>query len=63
MIKKSAPDAPKVYVLQKNKRASVLCSFSSAFYFIGDKMAADSFKYEITPLLKAKNRLKFDQYV
>ena len=31
------------------------------FYFIGDKIAADNFKYEITPSLKANARLKFYQ--
>ena len=44
-LKKSVPDAPKLYYLLKNKSACVLCSLSSAFYFIGDKIAADSFKY------------------
>ena len=36
---------------------------SSTFLFDGDKIAAGSFKDEITPLLKANDRLKFAQYV
>ena len=32
-----------------NKSACVFLSFPSEFYFIGDKIAADCFKYEITP--------------
>ena len=41
--------------------ACVFCSLSYEFYFIGDKIAADNFKYEITPSLKANARLKFYQ--
>ena len=36
-------------------------SLSSEFYFIGNKIAADCFKDEITPSLKANDRLKFAQ--
>ena len=32
-------------------------------YFVGDKVAADHFKDEIIPLLKANDRLKYAQYV
>ena len=38
-------------------------SFSSAFFFIGDKIAADNLKDEITTSIKANNRLKCDQDV
>ena len=37
--------------------------FLSSFYFIGDKIAADCFKDEITPSLKSNDRLKFSQDV
>ena len=36
---------------------------SSVYYVIVDKIAADSFKDEITPWLKANDRLKFSQDV
>ena len=42
MVKKLEADAPKLYVLQENKSTCVFCSLSSAFYFIGDKIAADN---------------------
>ena len=60
-MKKSAHDAFKLYVLQKNNSTCVLCSFSSSFFFIGDEIDADDFKDEITPLIKANDRLKFAQ--
>ena len=41
----------------------MLCSFSYAFFFIGDKITADRFKDEITPSLRANYRLKFAQDV
>ena len=41
----------------------VFCSFLAVFYFLGDKIAADHFKNEITSLLKANYRLKFAQNV
>ena len=41
----------------------MLCSLSSAFYSIGDKIAADHFKDQITPSLKANDGLKFSQCV
>ena len=41
----------------------MLCSFSYIFHFIGDKIAVDNFKDEITPSLKADYRLKFYQDV
>ena len=63
MIKHAVPDAPMLYDLQKNNIDCVLCSFSSVFYFIGDKIAAYCLKNEITPSLKANDRLKFAQYV
>ena len=63
MVKKLEADAPKLYVLQENKSTCVFCSLSSAFYFIGDKIAADNFIREITPSLKAEDRLKFSQDV
>ena len=41
----------------------IVCVFSlsSVFYFIGDKIAADIFEYEITPSLKANDGIKFSQ--
>ena len=39
--KKSVHDAPKLYVIQENSFACVLCSLPFSFYFIGDKTAAD----------------------
>ena len=43
----------------------IVCVFSlsSVFYFIGDKIAADIFEYEITPSLKANDRIQFDKGV
>ena len=61
MIKKSVPDATNLYFLQKNKSACVLCSVSSEFYFLGDKIIADWFKDEITPSLKSNYWLKLSQ--
>ena len=58
MIKKSLPDAPKLYVLRENKSACLLFSLSSEFYFIGDKI-----KDEKSSSLKTNDRLKLDQYV
>ena len=52
-----------LYVLQKNNGDCVFCSFSSGFYFIGDKIDADHFKYEIVPSVKGNGRLKFSQDV
>ena len=63
MIKKSVSDAGKLYVLRGNKSACVFCSLSSALFFIGDNIFADHFKEEITPSLKANNRLTFSQDV
>ena len=47
-----------MYVLQENNIACVLCASQSEFYFIGDKINADSFKDEILPLPKKNDRLK-----
>ena len=52
-----------MYVLQENNSACVLCSFSTALFFIGDKTAADSFKDGNTTSLKANGRIKFSQDV
>ena len=41
----------------------MLCSLSSEFYFVGDKIATDSFKDEIAPYIKKNKRLKIPQYV
>ena len=41
----------------------MLFSLSYAFYFVGNKTAADRFKDEITPLIKSNRRLKFAQDV
>ena len=50
--------SPKLYVLQESNSACVFCSLSSAFLFVGNKVAADYFKDEIIPSLKENNRLK-----
>ena len=62
-IKISIPESPMLYVLQSNKSNCVLCSLSSTFYFIGDKIYADHFKDEITPSLRANESPKISQYV
>ena len=41
----------------------VICSFLCELLFIGDKIADDSFKDEITTSLKVNDGLKFDQNV
>ena len=41
----------------------MFCLFSSELFFIGDKIAANNFKDEITPSLKSNDRLKFAQDV
>ena len=41
----------------------MFCSLSYSFYFVGDKIAADFFKYKITPLLKSNERLTIAQDV
>ena len=45
------------------KGSGVFCSLLDSSYFIGDNISADFKKDEITPLLKANDRLKFDQDV
>ena len=42
-IIKLVPGAPKLYALKENNSAWVFCSFLSAFFFVGDKLAADDF--------------------
>ena len=61
VIKKLGFDDPKLFVLRLNKSSCVLCSLSSALFFIGDNISADRFKDEITSSLKANYRLKFAQ--
>ena len=61
--KKALPGDPRLYVLQINDSVCVLCSLSSAFYFIGDKFSVDIFNDEITPSLKENAGVKFDQYM
>ena len=39
----------------------MICSLSSAFYFIGDKISADCFGDNNTLSLKENDRLKFTQ--
>ena len=41
----------------------MFCSFSWAFFFVGDKVSIDHFKDEIITSLKSNNRLKFSQDV
>ena len=50
-IKKSVPDAPKLYFLQENNSPCVFFSLLYGFYFIRDKISDDCFKDEITPSL------------
>ena len=40
----------------------MLYLFLSVLFFIGDKIASDCFKYEITPSLNLNDRIKFPQY-
>ena len=58
-IIKELPDAPKLYVLKEDKSDYALCSLSYAFVLIGYKINADDFEYEITPSLRANDRLEF----
>ena len=52
----------KVVCFKENDISCVFCSLSSAFYFIGDKIAVDHHvKDEITPLLKTNDGLKISQ--
>ena len=37
----------------------MLCSLSSVFYFIGDKISAHCLKDDIKPSLRANSRLKY----
>ena len=60
---KPVPVSIKLYVLQRGNTAYVFCSLSYSFYFVGDKIAADFFKYKITPLLKSNERLTIAQDV
>ena len=62
MIEKLLPDTPKLYILQKTI-ACVFYSLSYEFYYIGNKIADDHFKDDITPSLKANYRLKFAQNI
>ena len=39
----------------------MLCSLPSTFYYIGDKIATDSFKDEITPWLKGNDSFNFSR--
>ena len=41
----------------------MLCSFSYAYYFIGENNAADCLKDEITPSLKANDGIKLSRDV
>ena len=41
----------------------MFCSFSSAFFLVGDRVYGGSLKDEITPSLKANESLKFAQDV
>ena len=52
-------DAPKLYVLQKSKSASLFCLLSYVLFFIGEKITGDPFKDEITLSLNANDRLEF----
>ena len=52
-----------LFVFQQKNSACVFYSFSSTFYLVGDKTAADCFKDEIKPFLKAKKMLELSQNV
>ena len=62
-IGKLVPGAPELYVFKKINSVCIFCSLSSEFFFIGDRVSADQFKYAISPLLKVNESLKFAQYV
>ena len=63
MIKKWGPDATKLYILQENKSVCAFCSLLYALLLICDKISADHFKDEMTPLIKSNDGLKFSQYM
>ena len=44
-----------------NKSSCVLCSLSSAFYFVGDKIVASRFLNESKSSIRENYRLKFSQ--
>ena len=60
---KSVPGAHKLYVLQEINSACVIFWFLCDFFFVGDKFAADFFKDDIIPSLKAEYMLKLSQDV
>ena len=49
--------------MQLGNSVCLFCLFSSLFYFVGNKIAAYCFKYEITSSLKANYRIKCSQDV
>ena len=61
VIRKPVPSDLSLYVSQEINNACVLFSFSSVFCFV--KIVAYYFKDKIIPSLKAKDKLKFAQYV
>ena len=54
VIRKTVPVTLKLYLLKGVNIACLLCSFSYSFFFVVDKVEAENFKYEITPLFKSK---------
>ena len=43
--------------------ACVLCSLSSVFFYVSDKVSVDQFKYTNARLLQSNEKFKFSQYV
>ena len=54
------PGDPKLYVFKDRKSSGVFCSFSSVFFFVGDKVAADILKMISFPHLKKSLRFSLD---
>ena len=58
VIRKLVPGDPKLYFLQEIKSVCVSCSLLCGFFFVGNKVSAYHFKYEVTTSLKSIGRLK-----
>ena len=59
VIQKLVPNAPKLYVFQEINSAYLFCKLPCVFFFVGEKVDTDHFKYDIIPSLKIKDRFKF----
>ena len=63
VIIKPVPGDTKLYFLQEIKSVCVSCSLLCGFFFVGNKVSAYHFKYEVTTSLKSIGRLKLSQDV